>query len=223
MNFEPRDTDSDPAASGLTPASADPGIMSTPAPDLAALVGSRLCHDLISPLGAIGNGVELLTMTGLGQSPELQLIAQSVASANARIKFFRIAFGQARGGHWLARAEVVSVLEAMSQGGRLQIEWQVGGDQPRALVKLAFLSVLCLEQALPWGGKLEISEADDGWRLQAQAPRTRPDPALWARLDHIAGPVSPAQVQFALLPHAAMIEGRRIEWEIGPTGACIRF
>ena len=66
-----------------------------PEDDLVALVGSRLCHDLISPLGAIGNGVELLTMTATTLSPELQLITESVAAANARIKFFRLAFGRA--------------------------------------------------------------------------------------------------------------------------------
>ena len=61
--------------------------------DLAALLGSRICHDLISPIGAIGNGVELLMMEGGTPSPELVLIAESVAAANARIRFFRLAFG----------------------------------------------------------------------------------------------------------------------------------
>ena len=55
--------------------------------DLSALLGSRICHDLISPIGAIGNGVELLMMEGGTPSPELVLIAESVAAANARIRF----------------------------------------------------------------------------------------------------------------------------------------
>ena len=57
--------------------------------ELAQMVGSRLCHDLISPLGAIGNGVELLEMSpdfpGISDSPELRLIAESVAAARARM------------------------------------------------------------------------------------------------------------------------------------------
>ena len=53
-------------------------------PDLSALIGSRICHDLISPIGAIGNGVELLMMEGRA-GPEVALIAESVAAANAQI------------------------------------------------------------------------------------------------------------------------------------------
>ena len=63
--------------------------------DLTALVGSRICHDLISPLGAIGNGLELLQLSGLPQGPEWALIAESVENASARIRFFRIAYGAA--------------------------------------------------------------------------------------------------------------------------------
>ena len=63
---------------------------------LTALVASRICHDLISPIGAIGNGVELLTMESGGTlRPEFALISESVANANARIRLFRIAFGAA--------------------------------------------------------------------------------------------------------------------------------
>jgi histidine phosphotransferase ChpT len=63
--------------------------------DLTALVGSRICHDLVSPLGAIGNGVELLGLTGIAPSPEMALIVESVENANARLRFFRIAYGAA--------------------------------------------------------------------------------------------------------------------------------
>ena len=59
-------------------------------PDIAALVGSRICHDLISPIGAIGNGVELIGLTENTSSPELALISESVDNANARIRFFRV-------------------------------------------------------------------------------------------------------------------------------------
>ena len=69
--------------------------MSVDNANLAALVGSRICHDLISPIGAINNGLELLGMSGDMSGPELELISDSVANANARIRFFRIAFGAA--------------------------------------------------------------------------------------------------------------------------------
>ena len=62
--------------------------------NLAALIGSRICHDLISPIGAVTNGLELMSMAG-GTGPELELVNESAANANARIRLFRLAFGQA--------------------------------------------------------------------------------------------------------------------------------
>ncbi len=84
-------------------------------PDLAALIGSRICHDLISPIGAIGNGVELLMMDGAAKTPELALIAESVANANARIRFFRVAFGAAGGDQRIAKGEVAGIIADMTR------------------------------------------------------------------------------------------------------------
>ena len=87
--------------------------------NIAALIGSRICHDLISPIGAIGNGVEILTMSAsVGSSPELDLIADSVHHTNARIRFFRIAYGAASMDNVIGRQEVISVLPETAQGGR---------------------------------------------------------------------------------------------------------
>ncbi|PYF08121.1 histidine phosphotransferase ChpT [Rhodobacter viridis] len=191
--------------------------------DLVALVGSRLCHDLISPLGAIGNGVELLAMSGLGSSPEVQLISESVTSANARIKFFRIAFGQASVDQRIGTSEILGVLEEISRGGRVKYHWLGAGDQSRRMVKLIFLAILCLEPALPWGGEVVISEEDGEWRLVAQAKRTKPDPELWSRLSGSLATVTPAQVQFLLLPREAGHHGRRIVWDVAETRVEIRF
>lgn len=193
--------------------------------DLAALVGSRLCHDLISPLGAIGNGIELLAMSGGGAaSPEMQLIGEAVANASARLKFFRIAFGQAGAEQRLGRPEISTILADLARGGRQEFDWQAEGDQPRREVKPVFLALLCLEAALPWGGRVTITRPDGGWLLQASARRTKPDPALWAWLDGAgAGTLTPAQVQFALLPPEVSRLGRRLAWEIAETGATIRF
>ena len=90
--------------------------------DLAALVSSRICHDLISPIGAINNGLELLNMSGATPvGPEMQLIYDSVKSASARIRFFRIAFGTASDDP-VVRNEVTSILTEMFNGGRLDGE-----------------------------------------------------------------------------------------------------
>lgn len=193
--------------------------------DLAALIGSRLCHDLISPLGAIGNGIELLGMTGAAGAagPEFQMISEAVTNANARVKFFRVAFGQAGAEQRLGRAAITTLLADLAQGGRLSYDWQVEGDQPRSEVKLVFLATLCLEAALPWGGQLTISRTPGRWQLEARARRTKRDDALWAMLEGAPGHTAPAQVQFALLPIELARQRRQAEWMIGEDSASIRF
>ena len=86
-------------------------------PDLAALLGSRICHDLISPLGAIGNGVELMLLEGGRHSPEMALISESVAHASARIRFFRVAFGTGSAEQRMGRPEVASILTDITRAG----------------------------------------------------------------------------------------------------------
>ena len=191
--------------------------------DLLALVGSRLCHDLISPLSAISNGVELLAMSGIGNSPEMALIAESVTAANAKLKFFRIAFGRAAPEQRISAREAGAILRDLAASGRLSLRFLPEGDQPRAQVKASFLALMCLETALPWGGEVEISEENGHWRVQARAERTKPDAALWAALDGTPPELAPAQVQFALLPQALAAMGRVLHWEIDATGGQIRF
>ena len=100
--------------------------------DLAALLGSRICHDLISPIGAIGNGVELLMLESRDQGPEMALISDSVAQAIARIRFFRIALGAASPGQRIGRPEGAEVLAGLTRGGRLVIDWQGPAEMARA-------------------------------------------------------------------------------------------
>jgi histidine phosphotransferase ChpT len=170
-------------------------------PDLAALLGSRICHDLISPLGAIGNGVELLMLEGGAARPEVALIAQSVASAQARIRFLRVAFGAPGSEQRMGRPEILGLLRDWTEGGRLTVDWQVTGDLPRAEVRRAFLALLCLESALPFGGTIRVGREGLVWRAHAAGRRLKVDPGLWALLtDAAAAQVLTApQVQFGLL------------------------
>jgi histidine phosphotransferase ChpT len=179
-------------------------------PDLAALIGSRICHDLISPIGAIGNGVELLTMDNPGSSPELALIAQSVANANARIRFFRVAFGVASTDQRIGKSEVISILTDMTRGGRLIYAWNTASDLPRREVRLAFLLLQCLETAMAYGGRVQVDRDDTQWRISADAPRLKIDPALW-------------EVHFALVPQELQRQGRRLVTEIRDTSIRISF
>lgn len=195
------------------------------ATDMTALLGSRICHDLISPLGAIGNGVELLVMAGGAAQPEVALIAESVQAANARIRLFRAAFGAASPGQRMGRAETLAILADLGRAGRIRYDWQGPTDAPRAEVKLAFLALLCLESALPWGGDVTIRADAQGWTLRASAERIKNDPDLWNRLigKGPRGGLQPAHVQFALLPDEARRQGRMITLALGDSEITIGF
>ena len=176
------------------------------------LIGSRICHDLISPLGAIGNGVELLSMStsGAAAAPELALIGQAVDSANARIRFFRVAFGAAGMGSFLSNSEICSTLSDAYRNGRMKVEWNVDTDVPRGEAKLAFLLLLCIENALPRGGATKVIRAPDAsWAIVAQGERQNIDPALWQLVtdQNATGPIGAPTVHFALVaPLAAQLE-----------------
>ncbi len=181
-------------------------------PDLAALIGSRICHDLTNPLGAIGNGMELLELSGQAASPEMALIAQAVGNAKARVQFLRVAFGAAGPTHRMGGAELATLVADHAQGGRVAIRWPAEAEVARPDARLGFLLLMCLEAALPFGGQIIVTRPGESWRLVAEAARMRDLGPLW---DGLAGQrplpeVGPAQVQFALAPLAAARLGRTI-------------
>jgi histidine phosphotransferase ChpT len=185
--------------------------------NLNALLGSRICHDLISPLGAIDNGLELLSMAGIGQTPELSLIAQSVESANARIRFFRVAFGAAPDGQDLSHQDILAVLGPMWRDSRLTVEWRLHAPCPRSEVKLSFLLLQCFDSAMPWGGSLTVERREGRWHLDASADKLKVDPTLWAGLGE-TGPqasVTAAEVHFPLAAAAASALGRSVRVDLG--------
>ncbi len=179
--------------------------------DIAAMIGSRICHDLISPVGAISNGIELLAMSGAGSGPEISLISESVDNANARVRFFRIAFGLSSEGQQVSGSEMASILRAISSQ-RLRYLWDVEQDMPRDEVKLACLMIMCVETALPRGGEIKVSVTEGRWDVRATGPRLIPSPDLWSRLGQITDTdgLRPSDVQFLLAPLQAEALGRKI-------------
>lgn len=191
---------------------------------LAALVGSRICHDLISPIGAINNGLELLTMSSDRSGPEMGLINESVGNASARIRFFRIAFGAA-GDQMVGPAEVSSILRDLYEKSRLDVVWSTEDPVQRTDVRLAFLALMCAETAMPYGGRVEMRPSDSGWQLFGNADRVNVDAELWGLL---AGTVMrndlpPSHVQFALFPLVTRDAGRKITLQSDEKTLLIRY
>lgn len=186
---------------------------------LASLIASRICHDLISPVGAIANGLELMSLGGPRRDgPELALVTDSCDYASARIRFFRIAFGAATDNALVARSEVMAVLQALGEAGRVSYDWAPGGDLPRREVQLALLALQCVETALPRGGEICLEYQPGHWSVTGLSERIHSDPAQWQQLERIAQAaapesiepqVAPNHVQFVLLPLLARELGRR--------------
>lgn len=138
------------------------------------LLCSRLCHDLVSPVSAIGNGVELLEESGVDMSDEaMQLIAQSADIAARRLKMFRMAFGAAGGQDDIRLADVRVLMDGWFQGGKIAVRWDIDGidDVPRGLPKLLLIAALLCDESLPLGGVLNIGAVGNGVVIDADGPR----------------------------------------------------
>ncbi len=184
---------------------------------LDALVSSRICHDLISPVGAISNGIELLEGYA-ARMPEIELIADSVDNATAKLRFFRICFGQMSDGVQTGAGEVEAIATAMIQTPRLGLEWRLqSAGFPRERVKLLFLMLLCVETALPVGGTIVVGEQDGEFIVQANGKRIQMQGA-WQIFLGEKVTVTPAQVQF---PLAQAFSG--IQVENSDTSLTVRF
>lgn len=174
--------------------------------DLSGLVASRLCHDLVSPVGAIGNGLELLTMTGLAKTPELALVMDSLENAQARLRFYRVAFGSSRADQSMGSPELAAILHGVYGAGRLTATCDTEGEIGRDSAKLALLLVLCIEASLSHGGQITVTRNGPGWVITGSGKRYRDLGDLWTLLETPQGPssVSPDRVQFPLAhQHAA--------------------
>jgi histidine phosphotransferase ChpT len=137
--------------------------------DLAALLCSRVCHDLISPVGAIVNGIEVLEEEKDESTKEfaLDLIKRSAATASAKLQFCRIAFGAAgSAGAQIDLGDAEKIARGFLEDDKTKIDWNL----PRALlaknrVKLLLNMLVIAGQAIPRGGKVTVDPIGAGDNL----------------------------------------------------------
>ena len=178
---------------------------------IAALIGSRICHDLISPIGAVTNGLELLALTGVPDGPEMNLVHDSAVSANARIMLFRLAFGLAAPGQSVSCDELCRAWQGGQTGKPVRLIWSGPDSLPRTEARAILLACLCAEPALPQGGEIGVTRTGGDWQLTITGRALAFDATLWGCLSGRAAPngVTPAQVQFILLPQVLAEMGRQ--------------
>ena len=169
--------------------------------ELASLLCSRLCHDLLSPVGALNNGIELLADE---QDPEmrercLELLAESARATANKLKFFRLAFGAGGGfGEEIDTREAKTALEGLYGDKQTELGWMVGDDKlPKGAVKLLLNLAMIAGDALVRGGRLDVgAERRNGsleMVIRAEGPRILLDPKLRETIanGHSGGEVEP--------------------------------
>ena len=157
--------------------------------DLAALLCSRVCHDVISPVGAIINGLEVLD----GEQDEemraiaMELIKKSAISASARLQFCRLAFGAAGSfGALIDTGDAEKAARDIFANGRTALQWDVGRRMAsRNAVKLLLNLCLIAAAAIPRGGVIavDISGEDDAMTIRVEAKGAN------AKLSHSAADI----------------------------------
>lgn len=134
--------------------------------DLAALLCSRVCHDLISPVGAVVNGIEVMEDDADEQTKTfaLELIRKSAATASARLQFCRLAFGAAgSAGASIDTGDAEGVARGMMEDDKVKITWSL----PRVLlpknrVKLLLNLLVLAGGTIPRGGSLVVEPIGEG-------------------------------------------------------------
>ena len=110
----------------------------TEKPDIIALVTARMSHDLTSPIGAIGNGVELVEFRGKSLSEEGELVKASLKAIVAKLKLFRIAFGQFNAEEMLNATKISAVQTAWNITGRIHVNFAPGKNAEDRYENLSF-------------------------------------------------------------------------------------
>ncbi len=151
--------------------------------DLAALLCSRVCHDIISPVGAIANGLELMddpeTDTAM-KATALDMVRSSAKTATAKLKFCRIAFGASgSAGAHIDLGEAGETARAFVGDEKIKLDWQAPREnRPKAEVKLLLNMLLLGMAGIPRGGLVTVSLDGRNFRVSAKGERAKVPQAM---------------------------------------------
>ncbi len=181
--------------------------------DLSAHVVARMSHDLANPLGAIGNGIELLELTAAASSAEIGLIKDATAAAQARLRFLRVALGTAgpTGG---GTADMLANWNQISKA-----KASLDGTVPDALRRPLALALMCCGDALALGGAIAVTAQENRLSLSASADKLLPQDAGWQHLEN-GTDLAPkaAHIHFNLLRQEIESAGFSIQIDESPKG-----
>ncbi|MEP7032176.1 MAG: histidine phosphotransferase family protein [Pseudolabrys sp.] len=158
--------------------------------DLAALLCSRICHDLISPVGAIVNGLEVLAEAKDEETKTfaLDLIRKSANTGSAKLQFCRIAFGAAgSAGAQIDLGDAQTIARGFLEDEKTKLAWNLPRVlSPKNRVKLLLNMLLIAGQSIPRGGQLTVDAIGSGdsigFKVSAAGTNAKVAPATAALL-----------------------------------------
>lgn len=177
------------------------------------LVASRICHDLISPIGALGNGLELAAMSATieRESEEMTLITDCAAAALHTLTYLRIAFGAAGDRHLIGWRELADTVTPYMTARKFTVNWpETEGGLPRIEAKARLLLLLCLQDAAPAGGVVTAMKSP-GWRAPGGTVGAGEAAARFGALLRPED-CAPGDVHYLALRQAAQAMGREVSF-----------
>lgn len=149
--------------------------------EFSAFLVSRVCHDLVGPMGAVINGLEVMEdeRDAAMRADALKIVTSSAQQALARLQFLRIAFGAAgSAGAELDVGEVGRLVGGLLDGGKVQLNWQSAHiNWPKNWAKLLMNAAMMGADCLPRGGQLDVAVNADpaapGFKITATSPYAR--------------------------------------------------
>jgi histidine phosphotransferase ChpT len=146
------------------------------APALSALMSSRLCHDLINPVGALSSGLEVLADPSMDEAMKeaaIELIRSSAEKSVALLKYARLAYGAAGGaGAELPFEEAHSVLKGMFAWSKASLDWRIApGYAPKDEVKALLVLTLAAADCAPRGGVILVEGGRGDYAVKASGGR----------------------------------------------------
>jgi histidine phosphotransferase ChpT len=156
---------------------------------VAELLTSRLCHDLVGPIGAVGNGLELLGDEEFGMADDaMKLTTSSARQASNILQFFRLAYGMAGARVGPDYAQLRDLSAALLEPSRTKLDWtavQAPAGAPDGLAKVLLNMVALGHEALPRGGRLKVAIASAPGSVEARVTAEGQDAHL--RPESLAG------------------------------------
>jgi histidine phosphotransferase ChpT len=188
--------------------------------ELAALLCSRVCHDLISPVGAIVNGLEVLDDNPKPEDREfaLDLIRKSARTASARLQFCRLAFGAAgSAGAQIDLGDALTMAKGHIEDRRTNITWNLPRLYlPKNKVKLLLNMLVIAQQTIPRGGMLTVDPVGEGDALafKITVAGTNPRMPQQSVLDAVSGTHAGAVDAHAVQPHYTRLLAQSCGWAV---------